>query len=111
MSVLRLSKGDLCVIMGLYSRSSGRRYYHRLRTEVFTDEALSQLGIDQDDYARIRVFNPLQTKKIVELYGIEKEQMEDLGLPSGQSNMGKRETKVPSTNAGHGRTRSTNGGY
>jgi len=77
-----LSKSDLCRIYGYYSRRSGKCYTHRLREKVLTDEVLHRVGIDPNEYAKIRIFTALQTQRLIRELKIEKNEMEDLELPS-----------------------------
>jgi len=65
-----LSKGELCVKLGLFSARSGRKYYKTLNTHYFTDEVLLQIGMTRDRYRRTRVFNADQTTKIKGIFKI-----------------------------------------
>lgn len=76
MSIRRISKKDLSLIFGFYSRHSGRYYAHRLRKEVFTDLVLKELGITDDEYKALRIFNPHQTTRIVTYFNITKDDLD-----------------------------------
>ena len=70
MCIRRISKKDLSFIFGFFSTSSGRYYAHRLRKEVFTDLVLEELGITDAEYRKARIFNPMQTSRIVSYFNI-----------------------------------------
>lgn len=76
MSIRRISKKDLSLIFGFYSPHSGRHYAHRLRKEVFTDLVLKELGITDEEYRALRIFNPLQTTRIVTYFNITKNDLD-----------------------------------
>lgn len=65
-----ITKGELCKILGLQSVKSGRLYYNQLNTQYFTDEILRELKINRDKYRRMKVFNAVQTQKILKLFRI-----------------------------------------
>lgn len=75
MCIRRISKKELSIIFGFYSTKSGRPYSHRLRKEVFTDVVLSELEIPADQYRAIRIFNPMQTARIVSYFNISKDDL------------------------------------
>ena len=68
--IRRISKKELAIIFGFYSRGSGRTKTQRLRAEVFTDLVLQELGIPVEVYKIRRVFLPAETAKIVDYFKI-----------------------------------------
>lgn len=75
MAIRRISKKELAVIFQFFSPGSGRTKTTRLRQEVFTDFVLSELGIDPEVYRRRRVFPPAETKKIIDYFQIEENEL------------------------------------
>ncbi|MCB0707437.1 MAG: hypothetical protein KDC34_19105 [Saprospiraceae bacterium] len=81
MNKRRLSKGDLCRIFGLYSRSSGIVYYQTLRNDYFTDEDLEALGITRKRYNNIkgsRQFSFAESRRIIEYFKIESYEIDQI---------------------------------
>lgn len=71
-----LTKGELCVIFGIYSRSSGKPYYHRLRELYFTEKALEEMDISLEEYRQTNAaFTFDQTKRIIEYFDIKPEEI------------------------------------
>lgn len=68
--IRRISKKELAIIFGFYSRGSGRTKTTRLRAEVFTDVVLQELGIPEEVYRIRRIFLPAETAKIVDYFKI-----------------------------------------
>lgn len=75
MAIRRISKKELAVIFRFFSPGSGRTKTTRLRSEVFTDLVLQELGIAPDVYRRRRVFPPAETKKIIEYFKIDENEL------------------------------------
>ena len=75
-TVKTLTKGELCRIFGLYSQTSGRCYYTRLRQRFFTDEALKKLGLTREDY-KVRTFSFDQTQAIIKHFKIQRDEILD----------------------------------
>lgn len=65
-----MTKGELCRILGLHSVKSGRLYYTQLNNMYFTDEILNQLNLNREKYRRMKVFDTVQTHKIMKLFRI-----------------------------------------
>lgn len=76
--IRRISKKELAIIFGFYSRGSGRAKTQRLREEVFTDLVLAEIGITEDTYRRRRIFMPTETAKIVDYFQIKPNELEAL---------------------------------
>lgn len=76
--IRRISKKELAIIFGFYSRGSGRAKTQRLREEVFTDLVLAEIGITKDTYRRRRIFMPTETAKIVDYFQIKPNELEAL---------------------------------
>lgn len=70
-----LTKGELCEIFGLISVQSGRKYYHRLRKFVLTDEILTAAGIPITHYSQKRVFTAEQSNRLRILLKIEEHEL------------------------------------
>ena len=72
---LRISKKQLSIIFGLFSRRTGRHYPERLRKEVFTDVVLQELQLTEEQYRKTRVFDAGTTKRILLYFSISKDDL------------------------------------
>lgn len=75
-----LTKTQLCDIFELCSMD-GRRYYHRLRSDFFTDDALSRMGITAEEYnqaTRGKPFTYDQTTRIINYFKITEDELKEL---------------------------------
>lgn len=76
-----LTKGQLCEIFGLKSRSrTGQRYYYKkLRSDYFTDAALNELNIPLSRYKKVNGnFTFAETKRIIEYFKITPDETANL---------------------------------
>ncbi|MBX2927024.1 MAG: hypothetical protein KF852_04250 [Saprospiraceae bacterium] len=68
----RFNKAGLAQALGLVS-PGGTVYYERLRSEVFTDTFMQQVGLDADAYQKGRIW-PIQVRmKIMEALELKME--------------------------------------
>lgn len=75
------TKQQLCIVFGLHSKTYKTYYYKRLREEYFTNEVLEQIGMTREDYNQVyrnRHFTFMQSKRIIDIFQIEKEELEEL---------------------------------
>lgn len=75
-----LTKADLCIIFGEYSRTSSLKYTGKLRQIYFTDEALEQMNITLDRFNQIRggrSFSYAESQRIIEYFQINKEELNE----------------------------------
>ena len=59
------------MLLGYFSPSSGRAYTETMNRKEFTAEVLKKLGMNRDQYNRIRIFNRFQTVAILQLFEID----------------------------------------
>ena len=78
MNKRRLSKGDLCRILGYYSPRSGLCYYQNLKKDLVTPEFLKALNIQECQYNEIRVFTPQQSLTIIEFLKITEDELQEI---------------------------------
>ena len=66
---LTLSKKQLCIALGLYSRQSNRVYYDKLRKHYLTNTVLQELNISPDTFDRrgAYTFDAISTKRLFAL--------------------------------------------
>lgn len=76
-----LSKKDLCIIMGLWNNRDSIPRYAALRSKVFTDDVLSQIGMTPDQYRRTRIFDRATTLRILEVLQISSDEISDITHP------------------------------
>lgn len=76
----RLSKYQLAILFDLVYPAGGANYLE-LRRGYFTNEVLAKLGISEEQYSKIRRFSYEQTIRILDIFSIEKEDVESMLTP------------------------------